>query len=54
VTFLIAEIREEYYHSMKTVLLRYGQVIGVTESEVAGEVLEKGNLGNVVVAEDED
>lgn len=39
---------------MKTVLLRYGQIVGETEAEVASEVLEKGNLGNVVVAEDDE
>jgi hypothetical protein len=38
---------------MKTVLLRYSQVVGLTESELASEILEKGNSGNVIVAEDD-
>jgi hypothetical protein len=39
---------------MKTVMLRYSQIVGVTESELAGDVLAKGSLGNVVVAEDDE
>lgn len=39
---------------MKTILLRYGQILGMTESEIAGEVLEKGAQGNVIVAEDDE
>lgn len=52
ISFLIGEINEQYYHSLKTILLRYGQVTKVTNAEVADAVLQNKKIGNVSLADD--
>lgn len=54
VFFLVGEINEKYYHSLKTILLRYGQISKITNAELADAVIENKKIGNVVLADDDD
>lgn len=38
---------------MKTLLNRYSKIVGVNESQLAGEIVDSGLCGNVAVAEDD-
>jgi hypothetical protein len=54
VDFLIAELNEEYYHSLKTILLRYSQITHANHSELTDAVLSNKAIGNVTLADDQD
>ena len=51
--FLIGEITEEHYHSLKTILVRLGQISKVNNSELADAVVGNKNIGNVCLADDD-
>ena len=53
VSFVIAEINEVHYHSLKTVLQRFSSIVGVTSSDLAGYIVEHKEIGNVSVADDD-
>ena len=54
VDFIIGEISEDYYHSLKTILLRMGQISKVTNSELADAIVANKKIGNVSMADDQD
>lgn len=54
VSFLVGEIQEDYYHSLKTILLRYAQITKTTNSELADALVANRTIGNVVLADDEE
>jgi hypothetical protein len=53
VSFLVGEIQDEYYHSLKTILLRYSQITKTTNSEVADAIVANRTIGNTVLADDD-
>ena len=54
VDFLIAELNMDYYHSLKTILLKYSQLTKTTNSELADAVLNNLTIGNVSLADDDE
>ena len=53
VSFIVGEIQEDYYHSLKTILLKYAQITKTTNSELADAVVANRTVGNVVLADDD-
>lgn len=53
VSFIISEIFESQYHSLKTILLRYGQVVGATNSDLSDAIVSNRAVGNVALADDD-
>ena len=54
VSFIIGEIQDAYYHSLKTILLRYAEITKTNNSEIADAVVENKAVGNVILADDEE
>ena len=54
VNFLVAELNQEYYHSLKTILLRFAEITKTTNSELADAVLKNKQVGNISLAEEDD
>ena len=50
----MAELNEEYYHSLKTILLRFAEITKTTNSELADAVLKNKQVGNISLAEEDD
>jgi len=45
---------EKYYHSLKTILVRFRQISKINNSEIADVILQNKNIGNVVLADDDE
>lgn len=54
VDFIIGEINDDYYHSLKTILLRLGQITKVTNAELADAIVANKKIGNVSLADDQE
>lgn len=54
VGFIIGEIQDAYYHSLKTILLRYAEITKANNAEIADAVVENKAVGNVILADDEE
>jgi hypothetical protein len=54
VSFIVGEIQEDYYHSLKTILLRYAQITKTTNAELADALVANKAVGNVVLADDDE
>lgn len=50
----MGEIQEDYYHSLKTILLRYAQITKTTNAELADALVANRTIGNVVLADDDE
>lgn len=50
--FLISEINEQHYQSMKTILEKFARLTGIMSSEWADAIVNNPKAGNVVVADD--
>lgn len=53
VSFLISEINEKHYHSMKTILEKFAKNSGLNSSELASTIIENSEAGNVAVVDDD-
>ncbi len=54
VAFIVAEIQECHYHSLKTILLRYAQITHTNNAELADAIIQNKQIGNVVLADDDE
>lgn len=54
VEFLISEISEKYYHSMKTILEKLAGFTHILSSEWADTIIAHKDLGNLVDVEEDE